>query len=92
VPRESNGRLFPKICEASLPDAPSATGRKTEQFLQNQPKWFLSTCVKFPQVSQVFKLKDFTTALTVANSVRALAEAGRHHPQINLEYSGVTVT
>ena len=48
--------------------------------------------MKFPQVIQVFKLKDFTKALTVANSVRALAEAGRHHSQIIFEYSGVTVT
>ena len=81
-----------KICAACLPDAPPATDCKTEQFLQNQPEWFLSTDVEFPQVSRVFKLQDFATALTVANTVGALAEAGRHHPQIILEYSGVAVT
>jgi len=81
-----------KICEACLPDAPPATDCKTEQFLQNQPEWFLSTDVEFPQVSRVFKLQDFAPALTVANTVGALTEAGRHHPQIILEYGAVTVT
>ena len=81
-----------KICAACLPDAPPATDCKTEQFLQNQPEWFLSTDVEFPQVSRVFKLQDYAPALTVANTVGALAEAGRHHPQIILEYGAVTVT
>ena len=89
---ENNGRLFPKICEACLPDAPSATDRKTEQFLQNQLEWFLSTYLEFPQISRIFKLQDFATAVTGPNTVGALAEAGRHHSQIIFEYSGVTVT
>ena len=60
--------------------------------MQNEPEWFLSTNVEFPQFRQVLKLQGFATGLTVANTVATLTEAERHHPQIILEYSGVTVT
>lgn len=44
------------------------------------------------KISRTWKLQGFTEAMNFVNAVAALAEAENHHPDIEINYSKVTLT
>jgi 4a-hydroxytetrahydrobiopterin dehydratase len=42
-------------------------------------------------VVKTYRLKDFATAMNFVNAVAELAEAARHHPDIDIRYNKVRI-
>jgi 4a-hydroxytetrahydrobiopterin dehydratase len=42
-------------------------------------------------VVRTYRLKDFATAMNFVNAVAELAEAARHHPDIDIRYNRVRI-
>jgi 4a-hydroxytetrahydrobiopterin dehydratase len=42
-------------------------------------------------VARTYRLKDFATAMNFVNAVAELAEAARHHPDIDIRYNKVRI-
>jgi 4a-hydroxytetrahydrobiopterin dehydratase len=79
-------------CVACRADAPRLTDDELAELRPQIPGWTLVERDGIPRLERTFKLPDFASALTLTDSVGALAEEEGHHPAILTEWGKVTVT
>ena len=80
--------------ELSLPDRRCQPGRALLETAElEQMRWLLPDwrVTGDRSISKTFLFPDFKTALNFTNSIGALAEAERHHPELCLSWGRVDV-
>ncbi len=63
-----------------------------EKYHEDIPEWSLSNEDGVEKLRRTYKFEDFNHALDFTNEVGKLAEEEGHHPIIQTEWGGVTVT
>lgn len=73
-------------CEGGMP---AMSREEANQYLSKIMKWEL---VEDKKIKKEFKFKNFKESLNFTNSVGALAEEEKHHPNITIIYNRVIIT
>ena len=68
------------------------TETEITEYLPLIPDWKIVERDGVRHLERVFNFKNFSQALAFTNKVGALAEEEDHHPSIQTEWGGVTVT
>ncbi|QBD82056.1 4a-hydroxytetrahydrobiopterin dehydratase [Ktedonosporobacter rubrisoli] len=79
-------------CEACRAGAPTVTDEEREEYQKQVPDWHIVERDGIPRLERVFTVKDFATALALANKVGVIAEEEGHHPALLTEWGKLTVT
>jgi 4a-hydroxytetrahydrobiopterin dehydratase len=83
--------LAAQRCTACRPGAPPVGAAALQRFLADYPEWQVQEIERVPQLTRLFKFKNYAQALEFTNRLAILAEAEDHHPAILLEWGRVTV-
>jgi 4a-hydroxytetrahydrobiopterin dehydratase len=70
---------------------PALTDAEIEELTPFIPGWQIKEVDGIKRLERVFKLKNFTEALSFTNQIGAIAEEEEHHPLIVTEWGKVTV-
>ena len=79
-------------CEACQRGAPTVTAEERRELHDQVPEWELVERDEIQRLERSFVFPDFVTALRFTNAVGALAEEEGHHPALQTQWGGVTVT
>lgn len=77
--------------------SPTSTEKKLDEagmasLLKQFPDWRLSTLDNIARLERSFSFGNFSSALTFANRVGALADDMNHHPTMLIEWGKCTIT
>ena len=78
-------------CEVCRVGAPPATEEEISDFLDNHPDWVRIQSNGIPQITRIYKFKNFVDALKFTNLVGSISEEEGHHPALLTEWGQVTV-
>jgi 4a-hydroxytetrahydrobiopterin dehydratase len=84
--------LNQKMCVPCHGDVPLLTEVEIKELFLQVQEWKIIEHQGIKQLQQVFKFKNFVTAIDFTNKVGELAEAEGHHPALLTEWGKVTVT
>jgi 4a-hydroxytetrahydrobiopterin dehydratase len=84
--------LSHKTCEACRFDEPKATDDEIKNFLDSCPRWTLHDDDGIQKLYQIYKFKNFESALVFTNTFAAIAKDEGHHPAILTEWGSVSIT
>jgi 4a-hydroxytetrahydrobiopterin dehydratase len=82
--------LAGKTCTPCRGGIPPLTREEAELFHAQTPDWQLSE--EAHRIERSFRFRDFREALTFVQEIGELAEAERHHPNINFGWGNATVS
>ena len=80
------------VCVPCKGGIPPLTHEQARELLPQVPLWQVVERDGVPQLVRVFAVKNFNTALALANRIGVIADQQEHHPTLLLEYRRVTVT
>lgn len=81
-------RLADMKCVACRADTPPLTDAQIQKLLPQVGGWEL---LDGPKLCKRFKFRNFRQAVDFVNAVLPVAEAEGHHPDLYVEWGGVTV-
>jgi 4a-hydroxytetrahydrobiopterin dehydratase len=84
-------QLTARTCVACRLDAPLATQKEINVFMQQLPNWVIVEEDKIKRLQRVLTFNNFTDAMVFTQNVSDLAEKENHHPAILTEWGKVTV-
>lgn len=82
--------LTSKKCVPCEGGVPTLTPEEVEKFNGEVPVWNVNE--EATQIYRTFSFRDFATAMVFVNAVASLAEDEGHHPDLQINYSKVTLT
>ena len=78
-------------CVACRGGDPMLTEDEIAELHPQLPEWEIVEVDGVKRLQRIFKLKNYTDAVNLANKIAAIAEEEDHHPLIVLEWGRVTV-
>lgn len=84
--------LANRACEACRPGAPQATEAEIAEWLPHLPGWEIIEVDSVPQLTRLYKCKNFLAAMALAEQITEIAEAENHHPALLVEWGKLRVT